>query len=54
MQEDHTAELMDRMQRIEDILRNLVDQGHPRGAPLVFDVLPSALMDISDELCPAS
>ena len=41
MPEDHTPELADRMQRIEDILRDLVDQGHPRGAPLVFDVPPS-------------
>ena len=41
MPEDHTPELADCMQRIEDILRDLVDQGHPRGAPLVFDVLPS-------------
>ena len=41
MPEDHTGELADRMQRIEDILRDLVDQGHPRGAPLAFDVPPS-------------
>jgi hypothetical protein len=41
MPEDHTPELADRMQWIEDILRDLVDQGHPRGPPLVFDVPPS-------------
>ena len=41
MPEDHTGELADRMQRIEDILRDLVDQGHPRGPPLVFDAPPS-------------
>ena len=39
--EDHTPELVDRMQRIEDILRDLLDQGHPRGPPLVFDIPPS-------------
>ena len=32
--EDHTAELANRLQRIEDLIRALSEQGHPRGPPV--------------------
>jgi hypothetical protein len=32
--EDHTPELTERLQRIENLIRNLLDQGHPRGPEL--------------------
>jgi hypothetical protein len=39
--EDHMPELAGRLQQIENVLRDLVEQGHPRGAPLPFEVPPS-------------
>jgi hypothetical protein len=38
--EDPTAELADRLRRIEDLVQALVDQGHPRGPEIPQDVPP--------------
>ena len=39
--EDPTAELADRLRRIEDLVQALVDQGHPRGPEITQDVPPA-------------
>lgn len=34
--EDHTGELAERLQRIEGLIQNLLDQGHPRGPEIIY------------------
>ena len=46
--EDHTGELAERLQRIENLIQTLMDQGHPRGPELPQAVPPSRTVSISD------
>ena len=39
--EDPTAELAERLRRIEDLVQALVDQGHPKGPEITQDVPPA-------------
>ncbi|CAA7269900.1 unnamed protein product [Cyclocybe aegerita] len=44
--EDHTGELADRLQRIEELIQNLLEQGHPRGPEIVVPA-PTATRTVS-------
>lgn len=46
--EDHTGELAERLQRIENLIHTLMDQGHPRGPEIPQVVPPSRTASISD------
>lgn len=47
--EDHTPELTECLQRIEDLIQTLLDQGHPRGPELPYHPpSPSRTGSISD------
>jgi len=47
--EDHTPELTDRLQRIENLIQTLLDQGHPRGPELpMHPPSPPRTTSISD------
>lgn len=48
--EDHTAELTDRLHRIEDLLRDLLGREHPRAPQVVIERAPTEPSEVAESI----
>lgn len=48
--EDHTAELTDRLHRIEELLRDLLGQEHPRAPQVVIERAPTEPSEVAESI----